>query len=122
MKTKCFTTGCKNEAKFNVSKLFADRKSFKSCDKCKPDASKRPESLQHLPFFYSVTPIHKFSLFTNQFGFNMFIADTEISGGIEITETESEALVFDSSEDNIESKISYWNFQTGYSLTAKPLI
>jgi hypothetical protein len=58
MKTiKCFSTGCKNPAKYKVTKLFGDKGTFHNCENCKPDINKRPESIRHLPFFYNVQAI-----------------------------------------------------------------
>lgn len=53
----CEVTGCKHEAKWEARKLFGKGGVIQVCDEHKPDASKRPESLKHLPFTYEVKPI-----------------------------------------------------------------
>jgi hypothetical protein len=56
---KCEFTGCKCEAKWRAEKLFGKGGAICTCDKHKPDASKRSEKTRNLPFFYKVTPIEK---------------------------------------------------------------
>lgn len=58
----------------------------------------------------------KYILFTSQFGYNIFIADSEITKGIEITDDKNESLVFDKETDNPEIKLNYWSALTGYKL------
>ncbi len=54
---KCSFSGCKRQAKWSARKLFGKRDVLYTCDEHKPDASKRPASLRHLPMFYSVTAL-----------------------------------------------------------------
>ncbi len=54
---KCSFTGCKCRAKWSVRKLFGKCDTLYTCDEHKPDAGKRPPSLRHLPFFYTVTAL-----------------------------------------------------------------
>jgi hypothetical protein len=54
---KCEFGGCKNEAKWECRKLWGKGGTLCTCDRHKPDASKRPESMRHLPSFYDVKPI-----------------------------------------------------------------
>jgi hypothetical protein len=60
---KCEFTGCKHQAKWACRKLWiqtgAPKGVIHTCDKHKPDAEKRPESLRHLPFFYDVQPMEE---------------------------------------------------------------
>lgn len=62
----------------------------------------------------------KFVLFTKQFGFDMFIADEEVTGkGMVVTDNVQEALQYSEGFDNPEIKMAYWKFQTGYDLQIK---
>lgn len=56
---KCGFAGCKNKAKWACRKLWAAAKGevLHTCDKHKPDPSKRGDAIKHLPFFYDVRPI-----------------------------------------------------------------
>ncbi len=54
---KCSFSGCRCEAKWSARKLFGKRDVLVTCDEHKPDASKRPPSLRHLPMFYVVTAL-----------------------------------------------------------------
>lgn len=54
---KCEFTGCKHPAHWEARKLFGKGGAIFVCDRHKPDANKRPESLRHLPFFYDVKPV-----------------------------------------------------------------
>lgn len=56
----------------------------------------------------------KFVLYTNEFGFDIFInIDTCTEDKIE------KATEFSVGFDNPELKLAYWNFQTGYNLIVK---
>lgn len=62
-----------------------------------------------------------FILFSNQFGFDLFIADKDLTGGkLEITEDKKEALVFEYGMDNPEQKLTVWKAITGYNLQIIP--
>jgi hypothetical protein len=54
---KCDFSGCKCQARWIARKLFGNGGELKVCEKHRPDASKRPESMRHLPFFYEVRPL-----------------------------------------------------------------
>jgi hypothetical protein len=57
MANACEVKGCKHEAHWAARKLFGKGETLHVCDEHKPDASRRPEALRHLPFFYDVQPI-----------------------------------------------------------------
>ena len=57
LQQKCEFTGCKNRPRWSARKLFGKGGTICVCDAHKPDASKRPASLRHLPFFYEVKPL-----------------------------------------------------------------
>lgn len=61
--------------------------------------------------------LKQFVLFTNQYGPDMFISDSEKTN-IPVTDTIDESLVFDE-RDNPEIKLSYWKALTGYELQMK---
>ncbi|HYE20946.1 MAG TPA: hypothetical protein VEA69_21045 [Tepidisphaeraceae bacterium] len=56
---KCGFSGCKKPAVWECRKLWGKGGVLFTCDQHKPDASKRPESLRHLPFFYEIKPLAK---------------------------------------------------------------
>lgn len=58
--------------------------------------------------------LKQFVLFTNQYGSDMFISDSEKTN-IPVTDTINEALTFDY-RDNPEIKLSYYKALTGYRL------
>lgn len=60
----------------------------------------------------------KFVLFSNEFGYDLFIADTD-KIDMEITDTVEEALCFSVGFDNPEMKLGYWKYRTGYNLKIK---
>lgn len=49
---------------------------------------------------------------TTEFGFDLFIADKEKSNGCPVTETITEAEIWDERD---LGKIDYWKFLTGYN-------
>lgn len=55
----CEILGCRRKARWDVTKLFGDRKTLHTCDRCKPDESRRPLALLHLPSFYDITRIEE---------------------------------------------------------------
>ena len=59
-----------------------------------------------------------FVLFTNQYGSDMFISDTEKTP-IPVTDNIDEALVFSAKYDNQQTKLGYWTAYTGYKLQIK---
>lgn len=59
----------------------------------------------------------QFVLFTNQYGQEMYISDSEKTN-IPVTDTIDEALVFDH-RDNPDIKLPYWKALTGYELQIK---
>lgn len=59
-----------------------------------------------------------FTLVSNQYGFEMFLADPEIYEGI-VTNDVSEALVFDNSKDNPTDKINYYKAYTDHNWEIK---
>ena len=54
---KCQFAGCKDEVRWLCRKLWGKGGTLLTCDGHKPDASKRPEKLRNLPFFYEVSAI-----------------------------------------------------------------
>jgi hypothetical protein len=54
---KCEFGGCGKPAAWVARKLWGKGGQLVTCDEHKPDASKRKESLRHLPFFYEVKAI-----------------------------------------------------------------
>lgn len=58
----------------------------------------------------------KYVLHSNEFGFDMFIADESKSNGSPITDKISEALEYAKGFDNPEIKLGYWKAVTGYKL------
>ena len=62
----------------------------------------------------------KFVLVTNQFGFEMFISDSDKTD-IPFTNLQNEALEFSVGFDNPEMKLGYWKAKTGYELELKYL-
>lgn len=60
----------------------------------------------------------KFVLFTNEFGFDMYVAANESEG---MTDNTKDALQYSAGFDNAEIKLAYWKFQTGYNLQIKTL-
>jgi hypothetical protein len=61
--------------------------------------------------------MNQFVLFTNQYGSDMFISDSEKTT-IPVTDTITEALTFDY-RDNPDTKLSYYKALTGYKLQIK---
>jgi hypothetical protein len=54
---RCGVAGCKRPARWSCRKLWGKGGVLLACDEHRPDASKRPPSLRHLPFFYDVQPV-----------------------------------------------------------------
>jgi hypothetical protein len=60
----------------------------------------------------------KFVMHTNEFGSDLFIADTsKTPNGLQITDRISEAQLWSDGFDN--TKIEYWKALTGYNLKIK---
>lgn len=60
----------------------------------------------------------KYALTSTQFGFPLYIADTEKTNGSLIADKIEDALMFSVGFDNPADKIAYWGFVTGYILVA----
>lgn len=55
----CEVSGCNKPRAWICTKLWGKGGTICTCDEHKPDASKRSESLRHLPSFYDIKPIRK---------------------------------------------------------------
>ncbi len=65
--------------------------------------------------------IEKIVLFTNEFGYELFIADTsKTKNGLSITDNISEALIFSKGFDN--TRIRYLKAITGYNLQERAIL
>lgn len=62
----------------------------------------------------------KFVLFTNEFGEDMYIADAMKTPAV-VTDNVQEALEYSVGFDNINLKLKYWCWVTGYNLQIKYL-
>ena len=63
----------------------------------------------------------KFVLMTNQYGYDLFIADKKLSGGLEATDNVNEALKFSVGFDDEQMKLKSWSGRTGWDLKVKSL-
>lgn len=59
----------------------------------------------------------QYVLVSNQYGYDLFIADLEL--GTAATDIESEAAKYSTEFDNVDIKLGYWRAVSGYDLQVR---